>query len=42
MKERIIITTGTEEVTIYLADYEREMPQEVVEAGENDVVYRSA
>ena len=41
MKERIIITTGTEEVTIVLADFEVETPPEIVSIDENAVEYRS-
>ncbi len=39
MKERIIITTGTEEVTIVLADFEVETPQEIASADGNEVVF---
>ena len=41
MKERIIITTGTEEVTIVLADFEVETPQEIASEDGNIVEYRS-
>ena len=41
MKERIIITTGTEEVTIVLADFEVETPQEIANEDGNIVEYRS-
>ena len=41
MKERIIITTGTEEVTIVLADFEVETPQEIVSIDGNVIVYGS-
>ena len=39
MKERIIITTGTEEATIVLADFEVETPQEIASADGNIVVF---
>ena len=41
MKERIIITTGTEEVTIVLADFEVETTPEIVSIDENAVVFGS-